>query len=184
MWGPCVQGVFTHCLAYSVTSLTENMDKLKKVNQSTTRKIEELGKVGKQQEDKRKANLIFEELKENKKQVTDLFVEIGVNVPTESIGTASRLGLVKANSRHPRHILVCFVSPFWKQEVFQNMSKAKNSPKKVCVHSQDNLHQEVIDQPRDLRCLAALVEEKAHRVSLRGGLLVIDNQRHRHRQTP
>ena len=57
-----------------------------------------MGKAGKQiDEDRRKANIIIEGLQESKsdhprKQVGELLSEIGVNVPQESILTASRLG--------------------------------------------------------------------------------------------
>ena len=92
--------------------------------------------------------------------------------------TASRLGAISENSRRPRNNLVRFVSPFWKQEVFRNISKAKDSNKWTGIHVQDDLSQEVIEQRRDLRCLAALAKEKGHRVSLRGRALVIAEQRY------
>ena len=80
-----------------VTTLSDDMENLRKVNEATTKKIEELGKAGKQQdEDKQKANLIIEGLKEDKndqprQQVKGLLAEIGVTVRMESILTASRL---------------------------------------------------------------------------------------------
>ena len=90
--------------------------------------------------------------------------------------TASRLSPVNAASRCPRHILIRFTSPFWKQEVFRNISKAKDCPKWAGAHVQDDLPQEVIEQQRDVRCLAALAKERGHLASLRGGCLVIDDQ--------
>ena len=124
----------------TVNTLSDNVVKLRKENETYTKKFDDLSKAGMQMdEDKRKANLIIEGLKENKnkhprKQAMDLLEEIGVNIPAESILTASRLGPVNPNSRRPRHILLRFISPFWKQEVFRNTSKAKDSPIKHKGH--------------------------------------------------
>ena len=127
--------------------------------------------------------MIIEGLKESKtdhprQQTMDLLAGIGVNITAENVVTASRLGPVNPASRRPRHILIRFMSPFWKQEVLKNISKAKDSNKWLGVHVQDDLPPEIIEQRRDLRCLAALAKEKGHRVSLRGGSLVIDEQRY------
>ena len=111
-----------------------------------------------------------------KKQVTDLLNEIGVKLPAEAIVTASRLGSVtKGKSRRPRNILVKFNSTFWKQELFKNISKAKENEKWNGVHVQDDLPQEVLEQRRELRCLAALAREKGHRVTIKDGAIVIDD---------
>ena len=141
-----------------VTTLSDDMENLRKANEATTKKIEELGKAGKQQdEDKRKANLIIEGLKKDKndqprQQVKGLLAEIGVTIRMESILTASRLGPVNVNSRRPRHVLVRFISPFWKQEVFRNISKAKDNANWAGVHMQDDLPQDVIEQRRLADC--------------------------------
>ena len=51
-------------LEATVTTLTDDLEKIKKDNIATANKLEELGKAGKQQdEDKRRANLIVEGLK-------------------------------------------------------------------------------------------------------------------------
>ena len=108
-------------LETTVTNLSDEVENLKKNNTVNNQKIFELGKAGKQiDEDRRKANIIVEGLKESKtdhprQQVKELLLEIGVDIPLESILTASRLGPV-TNSRRPRHILVKFVLPVWKQE--------------------------------------------------------------------
>ena len=171
-------------LEATVNTLSNDVEELKKNNKHQNLKIDEMGKITKQQDkDKRKANIIIEGLTEVKtehprQQVAKLLQEIGVNVPMESMLTISRLGPVTStNSRRPRHILVKFVSPFWKQEVFRNINKAKDSQKWSGVHVQDDLPQEIIEQRRDLRCLTALAKERGHRVALRGVSLVVDDQR-------
>ena len=61
--------------------------------------------------------------------------------------------------------------------MFRNISKAEDNAKWAGVHRQDDLPQDVIEQRRDLRCLAALAKEKGHRVTLRGESLIVEDQR-------
>ena len=104
------------------------------------------------EEDKRRPNIIIEGLAEDKnkhprQQVSELLAGIGVNVTAESMLTVSRLGPVTKNtSRRPRHILVKFSSPYWKQEIFKNISKAKDIEIWERVHIQDDLPQEVLEE--------------------------------------
>ena len=135
-------------------------------------------------EERRRPSKIIEGLIEDKdthpkKQVTDLLAEIGVKVPADAMLTVSRLGPVsKTMSRRPRHMIVKFSTTHWKQEIFRNIHKAKESDMWGGIHIQDDLPHTVLEQRRDLICLAALAREKNHKVTLRGGTLVIDDVRY------
>ena len=142
--------------------IVNNDDMVRKAEASYKKISGKLERAEKQiEEDRRKANIIIDGLKENKDvhpsvQVTAVLEEIGVKLKPECILTASRLGAVTAGkSRRPRNILVKFVSPFWKQEIFRNIHKSKDSENWNGVHIQDDLPQELIEQRRELRCLAA-----------------------------
>ena len=166
----------------TVYNLSDEIEKLKR-NAHTQKKItEQLQRAGKQaEEERRRPNVILEGVPEDKnihprKQVSDLLSEIGVKPSPECIVTASRLGAVpKGKSRRPRYILVKFSTPFWKQEIFRNINKAKDNEKWCGVHVQDDLPPEILEHRRDLRCLAALAKEKGHRVTIRGGVIVVDD---------
>ena len=172
-------------LEATVNTLSGNIMELIKAEANNKKILIKLEKAEKQiEEDRRKANIIIDGLKESKKehpsaQVTSLLEEIGVKMKPECILTASRLGPVTdRNSRRPRNILVEFASPFWKQEIFWNIHKSKDSDKWNGIHIQDDLSQEIIEQRRELRCLAALAKEKGHHASTRGGAIIIDEQRY------
>ena len=169
------------------TTVNEMSDELETMRTQTIEQksiMEKLERAGKQMdEDRRRPNIIVEGLKEDKtsnsrQQVTALLAGIGVNVPADSMVTVSRLGPdTNSKSRRPRHILVKFNSPFWKQEIFKNINKAKDIELWAGVHIQDDLPQETLEERRDLRCLAALAREKGHRATVRGGAIVVDDVR-------
>ena len=172
-------------LETTINSMSTEIETLKTQAKEQRSVNERMEKAEKQSdEDRRRPNLIIEGLTEDKnthprQQISALLADIGVTIPPESILTVSRLGPVtKLNSRRPRNILVKFNSLYWKQEIFKNIIKSKDSEKWKGVHIQDDLPQEVLEQRRDMRCLAALAREKGHRASLRGGALVVDEVRY------
>ena len=171
-------------LETTVTTLSDEVSELKKSEKANKKINIKLEKAEKQMdEDRRKSNLIIDGLQENKnehpaQQVINLMKKIDVTLKPENILTASRLGpLTAQKSRRPRNVILKLSAPCWKQEIFKNIHKAKDSEEWKGIHIQDDLPPEIIEQRRELRCLAALAREKGHRASTRGGAL-IDEQRY------
>ena len=121
-------------LEATVNTMSNQIDSLRKQAKSQQTANDKFSKMERQlDEDRRRPNIIIEGLAEDKnmhprQQVTALLSAIGVNIPKESLVTVSRLGPV-GKSRRPRHVLVKFTSTFWKQEIFKNVSRAKDSDK-------------------------------------------------------
>ena len=171
----------------AVNTLTEEFRQTQSAVKQQNTVVNKLEKVEKtRDEEKRRSNIIIEGLKEDdrihpRQQVGSLMADIGVIFTPENIPTVTRLGPMGRKGRKPRPILVKFSSYFYKQEIFKNISKLKDNQKWKGTIIQDDLPQEEIARRRDLRCLSALAKEKGHTSSVRGGSLIINDQRYGYR---
>ena len=111
---------------------------------------------------------------------SNLLKELGISHVDSDIRAAYRMGQLQNNQRRGRSIKIKFSATYFKQELYQNITKLKGNKSWEGIIVSDVLTQEEQEQRRDLRCIVAYAKSQSIDAKIKGDKLIIDEKVFKH----
>ena len=172
----------------NTTDLSTRVDTLEKEVSAKDKHIEKLSKkIDDLEQEKRNHQVIIEGLPEDKndnlrRKLDELFAALDLPFDSEWIDLAYRIGTKNDKSTRPRAVKVSFPFLRYRNELFKNTYKLKNTQKFKRVYLVDDYPQDVQENIKELRAVSAFARSKGIDSRVRGTKIIIDGKGYTHKE--
>ena len=176
-------------LEKTMTAMSDEVKVLKDENLKLRKRLHEAekhkSKMYWSRRRRKRRSIIIDGIKEapfrkTKEIVTELCLELGIELSPLTVVNMYRLGQQKADASQSRPVKVKFHSNLTKQLLYKNIFPPKDSDKWSRVSIRDDVTEETQNIQRDLRAIAASARSQGIRAQVRGKVLVIEDKRYSH----